>query len=314
MRAVTIDKYGGKEVLKAAKVPVPEIGPGEVLIRVEAAAIGVWDVKLREGLMKDFAPLTFPAILGADGAGFIESVGGTVRGFKAADKVYGYGFLNPKGGFFAEYIALPAEQVALIPKNLPIVEAAALAVPGLTALHGVDGALKPQSGDALLIFGVGSVGHLAIQLARRLKLRVIAVASADDATALAREAGADIAVNGSTGDLADAIRRFAPDGLSAVLATVNGKGLDTAIASIRQGGRVAYPNGVMPVPQGRPGVEVVAYNGEPDRASLDKLNALIEKGPFKVHIAQTFPLNEVVAAHEAMEKHYVGRMALRIGS
>jgi NADPH:quinone reductase len=69
----------------------------------------------------------------------------------------------------------------------------------------------------------------------------------------------------------------------------------------------------MPVPQGTPGVEAVAYNGEPDQASFEKLNTLIEAGPFKVHIAQTFPLNEVIAAHEAMEQHHLGRMALKIG-
>lgn len=313
MKAVTIDKYGGKEVLKVSNVPIPEIGSGEILIKVEAAGVGVWDMKLRDGLFKDFAPLKFPAVLGADGAGSIEALGADVQDFKVGDKVYGYGFLNPKGGFFAEYIVLPAEQVALLPNGLSMIEAACLAVPGLTALHGVDGALKLKKGDSLLIFGVGSLGHLAVQLAKRLKLRVLAVASGDDAVSLALAAGADAAVNSKTDDIAAAIRKFAPDGLSAVLATVNGKGLDIAIASIRQKGSVAYPNGVFPIPQGRPGVEVVAYNGIPDRASFDKLTSLVEAGPFKVHIAQVFPLNDVMAAHTAMEQHHLGRMALKVG-
>jgi NADPH:quinone reductase len=314
MRAITIDKYGGKEVLKVAEVQVPEIAPGEVLIKVEAAGVGVWDAKVREGFMKDFVPLNFPVVLGADGAGSVEAAGSGVRNFKTGDKVYGYGFLNPKGGFFAEYIALPEDQVALKPKNLPLLEAAALAVPGLTALHGVEGALKLKSGDSLLIFGVGSVGHLAIQLAKRLELRVIAVASSDDAVKLAKTAGADEAVNGKTGDITAAIRRFASDGLSAVLATVNGNGLDIAIASIRRGGSIAYPNGVMPVPQAGQGVEAVAYNGEPGRASFDRLNVLVGMGDFKVQIDQSFPLSNVVAAHEAMERHHLGRMALKISS
>jgi NADPH:quinone reductase len=314
MRAVTIDKYGGKEVLKVNKIPAPEPGHGEVLIKVQAAGVGVWDEKLREGSMKEMFPLKFPAVLGADGAGSIEAVGPGVRNFKVGDKVYGNGFLNPKGGFFAEYIALPENLVAPAPKSLPPVEAAALAIPGLTALQGVDGVLKIKSGDSLLIFGVGSVGHVAIQLAKRLKARVIAVASADDGVALAKAAGADEAVNSSTGDVAGAARKFAPEGLSAVLATVNGKGLDEAIAAIRQGGRVAYPTGVAPAPQGRPGVEAVVFNAESDRASFNRLNALVGAGPFEVHIDQVFPLSDVVAAHAAMQRHHLGRMALKIGS
>jgi NADPH2:quinone reductase len=314
MQAVTIDKYGGKEVLKVNKIPAPEPGPGEVLIKVQAAGVGVWDEKIREGRMKEMFPLKFPVVLGADGAGSVEAVGTGVRHFKVGDKVYGIGFMNPKGGFYAEYIALPEELVAPAPRSLPPVEAAALAVPGLTALHGVDDALNIKSGDSLLIFGVGSVGHAAIQLAKRLKARVIAVASADDGVALAKAAGADEAVNSSTGGVAAAIRKFAPEGLSGVLATVNGKGLDEAIAAIRQGGRVAFPTGVTPPPQGRPGVEAVAYNGEPDRASFDRLNALIGAGPFKGQIDQVFPLSDVAAAHAAMQRHHLGRMALRIGS
>jgi NADPH:quinone reductase len=314
MRAVTIDKYGGKEVLKVNKIPAPEPGPGEVLIKVQAAGVGVWDEKIREGRMKEMFPLKFPVVLGADGAGSVEAVGTGVRHFKVGDKVYGQGFMNPKGGFYAEHIALAEELVAPAPKSLPPVEAAALAVPGLTALHGVDGVLKIKNGDFLLIFGVGSVGHVAIQLAKRLKARVMAVASADDGVALAKAAGADEAANSSGGDMAAAIRKFAPDGLSAVLATVNGRGLDEAIAAIRQGGKVAYPTGVTPPPQGRPGVEAVQYNGEADRASFDKLNAFIGAGPFKVKVDQVFPLSDVVAAHAAMQRHHLGRMVLKIGS
>ena len=314
MRAVTIDKYGGKEVLKVNNIPAPEPGPGEVLVKVQAAGVGVWDAKLREGGMKEMFPLKFPAVLGSDGAGSIEAVGSGVRHFKVGDKVYGSGFLNPKGGFYAEYIALPEELVAPAPKSLPPVEVAALAIPGLTALRGVEDTLKIKSGDSLLIFGVGSVGHAAIQLAKRLKARVMAVASADDGVALAKAAGADEAVNSSTGDVAAAVRKFAPEGLTGVLATVNGTGLKEAIAAIRQGGKVAYPTGVMPPPQGRPGVEAVVYNSDPDRASFDRLNALIAAGPFKVQIDQVFALSDVVAAHAAMQRHHLGRMALKIGS
>lgn len=310
MKAIAINGYGDKERLELREFPVPPAGPGEVLIKVEAAGVGVWDAMVRSGAMAAVAPATFPLILGADCAGSIVEVGADTRGFQTGDRVYGYSFLSPKGGSYAEYVALPGEQVAPVPEGLSIEQAGALAVPGLTALHGLTTALKLAAGERLLVFGTGSVGHLAVQLAKRMDVRVLAVASGEDSAALARAAGADEVVDGKGGDLDAAIRRFAPQGLDAVLATTNAPGLDTAIASIRQGGRLAYPNGVSPEPKGGPGVETVGYNGTPDRLIFDKLNALIEAGPFNVHVDQTFPLSQAVQAQAAMEQHHLGRMVL----
>ena len=312
MKAIAIDRYGGKEMLTLRELPVPAYGPDEVLVKVEVAGVGVWDAMVRSGVMDAKAPATFPLILGADCAGTITEAGAQVHGFQAGDKVYGYSFLSPKGGSYAEYVVLPSAQVALVPEGLPTEQAGALAVPGLTALHGLTTALQLQAGGRLLIFGTGSVGNLAIQLAKRLDVLVLAVASGEDSVALARAAGADEVVDGKGGDLNAAIRRFAPQGLDAVLATINAQGLDVAIAAIRQGGRLAYPNGVQPEPKANDGVTAVGYDGAPDRQTFDKLNALIAAGPFSVYIDQTFPLNEAAQAQAAMEKHHLGRMALLI--
>ena len=314
MKAIAIDQYGGKELLRVRDVPVPEAGPGEVLVKLEAAGVGVWDALVRSGVMDAVAPATFPLVPGADGAGVVTAVGGGVQEFQEGDRVYVYSFLNPKGGCYAEYVAVPAEQAARVPSGLSTEALSALAVPGLTALHGLTTALKIKADERLLIFGVGAVGFAALQLAKRLGARVLAVASGADSVALAQQAGADAVVDGKGGDVAAAIRSFAPDGLDAVLATVNAPGLDAAIAAVRHGGRVAYPNGVMPEPQGRPGVEAIAYSGTPDRQTFDALNRLIEAGPFQVQIDQTFPLAEATQAAAAMEKHHLGRMVLRIAS
>ena len=314
MKAIVIDQYGGAELLKMRELPVPEPDSNEVLVKVEAAGVGVWDAKIRAGFMNAFAPATFPLVLGADGVGTVAAVGAGVSDFKVGERVYAYSFLNPKGGCYAEYVALPAEQIAPVPNGLPTEGLSALAVPGLTALHGLTTALKIKAGERLLIFGVGAVGYLALQLARRLGARVLAVASGADSVALAQEAGADAVVDGRGGDVAAAVREFAPEGLEAVLATISAPGLDAAVAAVRQSGRVAYPNGVMPEPQGRPGVEAIGYSGTPDRQTFDVLNRLIEAGPFRVQIDQTFPLHEAAQAHAAMEKHHLGRMALVIGS
>lgn len=138
MQAVAIDSYGGKELLKLGELPIPEMSPTEVLIKVEAAGVGVWDAIVREGFMKDMAPAAFPLVLGGDGSGTIAAVGADVQGFRVGDQVYGYAFLSPKGGFYADDVVLPTDHVALMPKGLTMEQAGALAVPGLTALDGLN--------------------------------------------------------------------------------------------------------------------------------------------------------------------------------
>ena len=312
MKAIAIDRYGGKEQLQLRELPVPTVGPDEVLIRVSAAGVGVWDAMVRSGVMDAVAPATFPLILGADCAGTVAEAGANVRAFQKGDKVYAYSFLNPKGGSYAEYVLVPGEQVARAPAGLPTEQAGALAVPGLTALHGLTTALKLQADERLLVFGMGSVGQFAVQLAKRMGVRVLAVAAGEESVALSRALGANEVVDGKGGDVAAAIRGFAPDGLDAVLATTGAPGLDLAIAAIRSGGRLAYPNGVQPEPKARPGIEAAGYNGTPDRQTFDQLNALIEAGPFKVHVDQTFPLDQAKQAQAAMEGPHLGRMVLLV--
>ena len=313
MKAIAIDRYGGKELLQLREFPLPELADNEVLVKVEIAGVGVWDAMVRSGVMDAVAPAKFPLILGADCAGTVAKAGGGVQEFRAGEQVYGYSFLNPKGGSYAEYVALPANQVARVPKGLSIEQAGALAVPGLTALHGLTTALRLQAGERLLVFGTGSVGHLAVQLAKRLGVGVLAVAAGADGVALARAAGADEVVDGKGGDLAGAIRRFAPPGLDAILATTNAAGLDVAAAAaLRPGGRLAYPNGVQPEPKGGSGVETLGYNGTPDRQTFDHLNTLIEAGTFNVQVDRTFPLAEATQAQAALEGHHLGRVVLLV--
>lgn len=314
MRGVAIDGFGGPEKLKLQELPVPEPGPGEVLIRVAVAGVGVWDVAERQGQLVGVVPgaaAKFPLVPGADGAGTVAALGPGVTEFREGDEVYAYGFLNPKGGFYAEYAAVPADQVARVPESLHLEGAVALPVTGVTALRGLDDTLQIGPGARLLVFGAaGGVGYPAVQLAKAMGAHVLAVVSNGDAAALVRGAGADVVVNGREDDLDGAIRAFAPDGLDAVLAVVNGAGLDTAIAAVRQGGRVAYPHGVQPEPQGRSGVEAVGYDGTPGRAVFDRLNALVESRPFHVHVSDRFALADAAQAHRVLEERHLGRVVL----
>lgn len=314
MRAAALNRFGGPEMITPHTLPVPEVGPDEVVIRVESAGVGVWDPYEREG---GFAELSgsepkFPYVLGSDGAGTVAAVGERVRRFREGDRVYAFSLANPKGGFYAEYAAVKEDDVSLIPENLPTEQAGALPWAAMTALRGLDDTLGLQAGESLLIFGAsGGIGHLAVQLAKRMGARVFAVASGDDGVALAKRLGADAVVDGHRDDIAAAARAFAPEGLDAALLAAGGEAAEQALTALRAGGRVAYPNGVEPEPQARSGVIARSYDGTPDPQAIEKLNRLIESGPFEVHVARTFPLDQAAEAHRALDTHYLGKLALR---
>jgi NADPH:quinone reductase-like Zn-dependent oxidoreductase len=135
---------------------------------------------------------------------------------------------------------------------------------------------------------------------------VLAVASGGDGVALARRLGADAVVNGRKDDVAAAARVLAADGLDAALLTAGGEAAEKALTAVRDGGRVAYPNGVEPEPKMWPGVSIQSYDGMPDRQAIEKLNRLIEAGPFEVHVACTFPLDQAAEAQRAIDGHYLG--------
>ena len=317
MKAIALDRFGGLETMKLQMLPVPEVGPNEVLIHVEWAGVGPWDPFEREG---GFAKIfgiepKFPYVLGSDGAGTVEEVGDRVKGFTPGDRVYAFGLVNPKGGFYAEYAAVKAEEVSLIPGKLTTQQAGAMPVDAMTALRGLDDTLGLKPGESVLIFGAsGGIGHLAVQLAKRMGARVFAVASGSDGVALVQTLSADAVIDGHKDDIVAAARQFAPDGLDAALITAGGPAADTALAAMRSGGRVAYPNGVEPEPKSPSGINAKAYDGMPDPQAIEKLNGLVESEglpPFEVHVARSFPLDQAAEAHRALDEHYLGKLVLQ---
>ena len=289
MKAAVIDRFGGPEVLHVATIPVPELSEHEVLIRVNTAGIGVWDPWMREG---GASSRSFPLVLGSDGAGTVAAVGPNVHRFKIGDRIYGYGYDNPKGGFYAEYAAVSENNVALIPANVKSIEAGALAVSGITALRGLE-ELRLDSGQTIMIVGAsGGVGHVALQLAKLMMARVLAVASGTDGVDLVQHLGADSSVDGHDANIVDAVLDFAPEGLDAALTFANSDDLEKALKQVKKGGSIAYPNGVEPEPEGSAGVKVHAYDGLPSPDAFERLNRLIAKGSFRVQISRTYSLDE----------------------
>ena len=315
MNAVTIDRFGGLDVLKPSRRPMPEVGAGDVLIQVSYAGVGTWDPLEREGVFAEMLGQepAFPVTLGTDGSGRIAAVGAGVERFQGGDFVYALSSQTQKHGFYAEYVVIDADTVSLVPDGLALDQAGAMPAAALTALQGLDDTLHLTRGEALLILGAsGDLGHLAVQMAKRMGARVLAVASGDDGVAMVRELGADVVIDGKTADVAAAAREFAPEGFDAVLGLVGGPVLDAAIAALRKGGRVAHPLGVRPEPEPREGLDLRSYSMTPNAAALVKLNEMIASGPFSVKIAQVFPLDQAMAAQEALGKRRVGKLILQV--
>lgn len=315
MTAVVLDRFGGVDELSSRRIPLPQVGDDDVLIRVEYAGVGSWDAGEREGEYDGVFGVasTFPYVLGWDAAGTVAAVGRNVTRFDVGERVYAATMPVPRGGSYAEYAVVEAEFVARVPDRLPTGQAGAMAWDALTALSGLD-LLGLRPDETLMVFGAsGGIGHMAVQLARHSGIRVLAVASGDDGVALARRLGADDAVDGRRDDVLAAAFEFAPGGLDAALVTVGGEIAERSLRAIRKSGRIAWPNGVLPAPVTSPGATVSHYDGDRSRTATDRLNAIIEASSFEVHVARTFPLARAGDAHRALNDHYVGKLALNVG-
>jgi NADPH:quinone reductase len=240
--------------------------------------------------------------------------GARVRRFKPGDQVWAYEYSNPKGGFYAEYVAVNVESVARVPRRLKLIEAGAACVTGLTAQQGIDQHLGITEGETLLIFGAsGALGTLAVQFAKRRGARIIGTATGAEATKVVRDLGADEVVDGRSHEAPDRLRAVAPEGLDAILALAGGEILERCVEQVRPGGRVACPNGVEPEPTRRPRVKLVAYDGIAGRDEFEALERAVEEAQLRVVIGGVYPLERAAEAHAQVERgRVIGRVVLRV--
>ena len=313
MQAAAIERTGGPEVLTLHTLPVPVPGADEVLIALHTAGVGPWDVDVRERL-DSWKNRHYPLVLGVDGAGTVAAVGSQVRGFKVGDPVYAYVWDNPKGGFYAEYVAVPGKAVGHVPSGMSLRDAGAAAVTALTAQQGIDDALHLKGGETVIIHGAsGGVGTLAVQFAKLRGARVLAIASGDDGVNLVRRLGAQAAVDGRHTDVAAAAREFAPAGVDSVLALAGGAALEHCIAAVKSDGRVAYPSGVDPVPKVGAGVKLVRYDAVAGPREFERLNEAILAAKLQVPIAAEYPLADAAKAQQRVSAgHVLGKVVLQI--
>jgi NADPH:quinone reductase-like Zn-dependent oxidoreductase len=285
MQAVTVSDIGAEPEL--TEQPVPEPGPGEVLVRMRAAALNPYDWKVIDGVVPG---TVFPLVVGTDGAGTVERAGPGVTGLRPGDPVFGQ-FGDPRRGrgSYAELAVASARAVAPPPRTIALSEAAAVPTAGTTALNLVD-----RVGDAerLLIVGAtGGVGTFATQLAAARGITVVATA-ADDKTDLMRALGADEVVDHTAGPVAD--RLTAP--VDALIDLVSdSKGLLELVSVVRPGGTVLSP--VFAVPEeGLPGVQAANFVNEAGTDRLRRLAREIDAGRVRVLIGDTVTLPQAPAA------------------
>ncbi|HUH64105.1 MAG TPA: quinone oxidoreductase [Terracidiphilus sp.] len=214
MKAIQIHETGGPEVLQLADLPIPQPGPGQVLIRVEATGVNFIEIYFRKGVYKASLPLT----LGSEAAGTVEELGPGVNGFKAGDSVASVGVL----GSYAEYALAPAAQLVRVPDGLTPEQAAAAMLQGMTAHYLAYSTFPLKGGDTALVHaGAGGVGLLLTQMAARIGARVFATVSTKAKAELAREAGA-----------ADVIIYTEKDFEAEVKRLTGGKGVDVVYDSV----------------------------------------------------------------------------------
>jgi NADPH:quinone reductase-like Zn-dependent oxidoreductase len=302
-RAVRFDEYGDVDMLKVVDVDRPVPGPGELLVRVKAAGINPGESKIREGLLHDLFPATFPSGQGSDLAGIVEQVGEGVDGFQPGDEVIGY---TDNRASQAELVVVDAENVTRRPPNVPWEVAGALFVAGATAYAAVRAvALKP--GDTVVVAGAaGGVGSIAVQLAVRARATVVGLASEPNHEWL-RGHGV-IPVTYGEG-VADRIRAVAPGGVDALIDTVGGGYVDLALELGVAPQRIDTIADFAAVQ--KHGVKAEGNAAGASAETLAELAGLIADGKLEVPIAATYPLDQVRDAYRELEQgHTRGKIVL----
>jgi len=306
MKAVRFDEYGPVDVLDVRDVPVPEPGPGEVLVRVKAAGINPGEAKIRDGSLHERWPATFPSGQGSDFAGVVDRLGPGVTAVAPGDEVIGW--VDTRSSQ-AEYVVAEEANLAGKPAGLPWEVAGALPVAGFTAwamVRAVD--LKP--GDVVVVTGAaGGVGSIAVQLAKRKGATVIGLAGPSNHDWLTRHGVIPLAYGEG---VADRIRAALPDGagVDAFLDTYGGDYVELALNVLN-----VSPERVDTVVRfdaaAKYGVKVEGNAAGASAATLGEIAALVAAKEVEVPLAHTFPLGEVRTAYAQLGRGHVrGKIVL----
>lgn len=305
IQAIRVHQYGGPEQLKLEQIPRPEPQAGEVLVRVHAAGVNPVDWKLRQGLLKDFVPMQFPYIPGADLAGVVEEVSPGVTAFQQGQAVFG----QSAKGTYAEYTTASVETLAPKPKTLNFDEAAAIPVGAATAWQALFDHGGLQAGQRILIQGAaGGVGSFAVQFARWKGAHVISTTSTANVD-FVRSLGAETVVDYTSTPVERVIRD-----VDLVLDTVGGETLEGSLQALKRGGTLVTIAGQPSQEKAQEiGIRVASFSARVSSELLRTIAQLIDEGQVKVAVETTFPLRDARRAHELSQtRHGRGRIVLHI--
>lgn len=328
MKGVYYERKGpARQVLVLGDLPDPQPGPGEVRVKVAVSGVNPTDTKLRSG-WDGATEMPFPRIVPhQDGAGVIDRVGPGVPPSRAGERVWIWEAQRGRAfGSCAQYVCVPADNAVPLPEGTSFETGACLGIAGMTAHRCLfqDGGIQGQT--VLVAGGAGAVGQAAIQLAKWAGARVAATVSRAEQEKIAREAGADVVVNRKAGDPAGAIKAFARGGIDRVVEVAFEANLDLNRAVLKPNGVISTyssgPHDSAPrIPFGpvmRQGITVhfilvYVMSREAHQQAARDVNAALEAGRYRPHVARTFALAETPAAHEAQESgSAVGKLLVEI--
>jgi NADPH:quinone reductase-like Zn-dependent oxidoreductase len=302
-RAVRFEQYGGVDVLNVVDVEDPVPGPGQLLVRVRAAGINPGEAKIREGMLHERWPATFPSGQGSDLAGVVEAVGDGADGFQPGDEVIGF---TDNRASQAELVAIDAENATRRPAGVSWEVAGGLFVVGATAWAAVR-AVHLSEGDTVVVSGAaGGVGSLAVQLARRAGATVIGLASEHNHEWLRRHGVVPVAYGDG---VAERVRAATPDGVDAFIDTVGAPYVELALELGVAPDRIDTIADFAAVE--RHGVKAEGNAMGASAGTLAELAALIDEGALELPIAASYPLDQVRDAYAELERNHThGKIVL----
>jgi NADPH:quinone reductase-like Zn-dependent oxidoreductase len=302
-RAVRFDHYGPVEVLQVVEVQRPVPGAGEVLVRVKAAGTNPGEISIREGLLHDRFPATFPSGEGTDFAGIVEEIGEGVERWQVGDEVIGF---TERRASHAELVVVEADQLTTRPREVPWEVAGGLFVAGVTAFAAVRAVALAPSDTVVVSGAAGGVGSLAVQLARNAGASVVGLASENNHSWLSEHGVIPISYGEG---VAERIREAAPGGVDAFVDTFGGGYIELAVslgvAPERIDTIIDYQTAE------KYGAKTEASAAASSAEVLGELASLIELGKLAVPIAHTYPLEQVQDAYRELERrHTHGKIVL----
>lgn len=310
MRAVRVQRAGGPEVLELADVEVPTPGPGQVLVRHAAIGLNFIDVYQRTGLY----PLTWPTGLGLEAAGLVEAVGHGVSRFKVGDRI---AYANGPPGAYAEAHVVAEDRAVHVPDGIPLEIAAGVMLKGMTAEYLVRRTFPVKAGDTILVHAAaGGVGQILTQWAKAIGARVIGTVGSGAKADLARSLGCDHVILYDREDVPERVKAITGKGVTVAYDSVGASTFESSLASLaRRGTLVLFGNASGPAPPfdplrlsrggslyvTRPTLFDYVSTVEELDESAAALFDMIGSGKVKIEIGQTWPLEKIREAHEALE-------------